>query len=205
MPRNRALDALTSLRSNWRLATQAGAWMAAVAGGFLLPPPRDISAGEASSALFVPFLLAVTLGLLALPVARFRAKRHAKLWAAISLASLCLGVAALFLYRDLRAAWSVEFEGERVVIGREDSLTALGKAYRAQHPEAEPRQIVRDTSGRPQVMWTAASIRRNTRLLEANYMACSVLFAVAVIGMLQATQSTGAAKRRARKTKGART
>ena len=178
-------DPASRWQSNWKRLTQAAAWLCASMAAFLLPPPRDISAGDQTTVAFTAFAVAFLVGIMAVPLAAFRRKTHVRAWVAVSAGFFLLGFTALLVYRDHRSRWSVPYAGERVVIGDDQSLTPLGREYRRRFPQYGGATLLANTGGKPALMWSEDAIRGHARTLDLLYIACASAFAIAVIAVLQ--------------------
>ncbi len=194
----------TAGAARWQRLTQAASWLCATVAAFLVPPPRDLSAGDNTTIAFTGFVVAFLVGMLAIPIAAFRRKKHVRMWAAVSSACFVLGCAALFAYRDHRARYSVPYAGERVVAGSDAQLTPLGREYRRRFPYRDPAALVANAGGRPALVWDADAIRANARTLDLLYVACATAFAAAVIALLQALDLVEARQSGARRAASAR-
>ncbi|HEX8985665.1 MAG TPA: hypothetical protein VF767_09545 [Bryobacteraceae bacterium] len=172
-------------QSNWKRLTQAASWLCATMAAFLLPPPRDLAAGDHTAVAFTAFVIAFLVGIMAVPLAAFRRKTHLRAWAAVSACFFLLGFAALLVYRDHRSRWSVPYAGDRVVIGDDQSLTPLGREYRRRFPEYGGATFLANTGGKPALMWSEDAIRGHARTLDLLYIACASAFAIAIISVLQ--------------------
>jgi hypothetical protein len=178
-------------QSNWRRLTQAAAWLCAVVAAFLSPPPRDIAAGDDTTVAFTAFLIAFLVGLMAIPLVRFRRRKQATAWAVAAAGFFLLGCAAFDQYRDHRARWSVPYAGARVVIGGPADLTPLGREYVQRFPQHDGATLVANTGGKPGMVWNGSAIRARARTLDLLYIACAAAFAGAIISMLQALEVMG--------------
>jgi hypothetical protein len=172
-------------QSNWRRLTQAAAWLCSALAAFLLPPPRDLAAGDNTTVAFTAFVVAFLVGMMAVPLAAFRRRAHVNAWAAVAAVLFVLGCAALLEYRDHRSRWSVPYAGERVVIGGSADLTPLGREYRARFPLYDGATLVYNTGGKPALVWRQDAIRSHARTLDLLYIACAATFAGAIISVLQ--------------------
>ncbi|HVX65295.1 MAG TPA: hypothetical protein VHA11_01765 [Bryobacteraceae bacterium] len=184
-------------QSNWRRLTQAAAWLCSALAAFLLPPPRDLAAGDNTTVAFTAFMVAFLVGVMAVPLAAFRRRTHARGWAAVAGALFVLGCVALFEYRDHRARWSVPYAGERVVTGGAADLTPLGREYRARFPLYDGATLVANTGGRPALVWRQEAIRSHARTLDLLYIACAAAFAGAIISVLQVLELLQSGRTRA--------
>jgi hypothetical protein len=173
-------------QSNWRRLTQVAAWLCSILAAFLLPPPRDLSAGDNTTVAFTAFVVAFLVGMMAVPLAAFRSRTHLTAWTAVSAGFFLLGCAALLEYRDHRARWSVPYAAERVVVGGPEDLTPLGREYRARFPQFDGATLVSNTGGKPALVWNEDAIRSHARTLDLLYIACAAAFAGAIISVLQA-------------------
>ena len=175
------------MRKSWLTLAQAAVWLGGVLGGFLLPPPVGVSAGDEKIWLRLgQFILAVLLGLAFFAGRQWNQRRHALRWCAAALVFLLLAVAAFFRYQQLTLAWTGNYAGQRVVIG--SAYTAQGVSYTTKNPSLSCDDLIFDFAGKTEDIWTRDSINRRRLLLAATYVSCLPLFTLCLIAVVQAVQ-----------------
>lgn len=135
-----------SAREQWGVLAQTGAWLLAVICTFVLPPPAGgEGAGKGTTEAFTAFFVAVLVGLMYVPVTRWRGHRYLRRWLAVTVASLATGTAAYVVYDHLRAEWTVPYDETRVTRGK--TYTALAQQHRAADPSVSDADLVEFAGG----------------------------------------------------------
>ena len=133
-------------------------------------PPLLVASGGILLALFWPLTSALsssevvrarlTCALLTLVVCAVVAllRRGMRPWVAISIAFVAgaAGVAVLLVHFDAESSCVAEYEGRGLIIGRE--YTAEGASYVARNPGHTASDLLLDTGGRVEPLWTSRSI-----------------------------------------------
>jgi hypothetical protein len=190
---------LQQIRRSWLAFAQLAVWLGGVLGGFLMPPPVGISAGEEKVWLRLgQFIVAVVLGLVFLAARRWNQRRHIVWWCGVALLSLSFAIGAFFRYQYLTLAWTGSYVGEKVVIG--SVHTPQGLAYATRNPNVSRDDLIFDFAGKTEDIWTRDSINRRRLILAATYISCLPLFAICVIAVVQSVQC-GSDQKRRKKTK----
>lgn len=192
---------LQQTRKSGLAMTQGAVWLGGILGGFLLPPPVGVSAGDEKIWLRLgQFIIAVVLGLVFFAAQRWTQPRHAFKWCGVALLSLVLAVAAFFRYQQLTIAWTANYNGDKVVIG--SVYTPLGKAHMEEDPKIPQDILISDFKGVTEDIWTRESINHRRLVLAATYVSCLPLFTICLIAVIQAAQcGVSLPKRRKRKPK----
>jgi len=174
-------------KQSWSLLAAFTTWLLAIIGGFLLPPPIGADQYEFSDVLSKLGLVVtiVLVGLLSVPLMKWKSKVYTLHWSVAGLASMFFAVVAFFSYLYLINNWTCLYNDNRLVIGSE--FTAHGKAYVESNPHrVSPRDWVMAHGGNVSEIWTDRSINRRCAILGLLYVATLPLFAVAMIGTLHA-------------------
>ena len=167
--------------------TQGGLWLGGILGGFLLPPPVGVGAGEEKVWLRLgQFIIAVVLGLVFFAAQRWNQPRHSIRWVGGALLFLALAVTAFFRYQQLTLAWTGNYEGEKVVTG--SAYTPHGLSYREKNPDVSRDDLIWQFDGVTENIWTRESINRRRLILAATYVSCLPLFTICLIAVVQAIQ-----------------
>ena len=186
-PRTNIKKWLQQTRKSGLAMTQGAVWLGGILGGFLLPPPAGVAAGDKKVWLRLgQFIIAVVLGLVFFAAQRWTQPRHAFKWCGVSLLSLALAVSAFFRYQQLTGAWTVNYNGDQVVVG--SVLTTQGQAFSEKNPKVGGEGLLDNFAGRAEDIWTRESINRRRLVLAATYVSCLPLFTVCLIAVIQAAQ-----------------
>jgi hypothetical protein len=175
---------LTRWRGSWLLLAQSAVWVLGIVAGFLLPPPVGTEAEGKVWVRFAQFVVTVIVGLVLLAALRWQRKKDTWRWAAVSASMLVLATGTFFGYQFSVAHWTARYDGNRVVVGAEQ--TALGREYQEQHPERTREEAVMDVAGAVTRLWTRESIDRRRLALAALYVLAMPLFTLCVIATVQA-------------------
>jgi len=188
---------LEQSRKSWVILAQGAAWVLGAIGGFLLPPPVGLAGTDDKTWLrFAQFFVAILIGLVFFGVLKWKQKKHAKGWWLAAAACLLLATAAFFNYQRLMAAWTGNYEEQRVVIG--SVYTPQGRAYAEKNPDLALDLLLGDFLGRAEDIWTRESINRRRLILAGIYVSCLPLFTVCLVAVIQAIQCLKSAKARKR-------
>src|SRR5438132_1506989 len=118
---------LEFMKKQWNLLTALCAWLATVIGGFWRQPPASTPETTTQLGSFGQFFLTLAVGLMAIPVHRYRQKRHTQAWAIAAIALVILTPVAYFLHDSYFTAWTSSYAGSRVIVGSDSALTEHGK------------------------------------------------------------------------------
>lgn len=180
-------NVLKRLKREWSRLAAFATWFALVIGAFLLPPPVGASqfgSGGRISKLAV-VVTAVVVGLIAVPLVRWSAKRHTWRWWKAAALSLFISVVSFFAYEWLVTTWTCSYDSQRVVIGSE--LTAHGREFVERHPQwITCEDWIMAHAGKVEEIWTRRSIDIRCIVLAFFYLVAWPLFALAIICALQA-------------------
>jgi hypothetical protein len=166
--------------------------LAAAGGAFclLLRPPVEADGGGrlyASVLGLLSLLLGIVPGLLLLW--RFPGRRYWIVWGAASIAALAALGLSLATYYDVRASYSVDHEGTRLVVGDVGDLTDLGRLHREVKPQATAEELVRLAAGQPHLVWKPEALHGHARVIERYYFLSCALAGAAAIGLVGAWRS----------------
>ncbi|HVR37110.1 MAG TPA: hypothetical protein VMS21_14805 [Methylomirabilota bacterium] len=176
---------LARSRKSWGLLAQAAVWVLGILGGFLLPPPAGVDAGDGQSLLrLAQFVATIVIGLILIAGHRWRLRRHAGRWATLSGLLLLLGLFSILGYQHLAGTWTASYLDDRVVVGAE--FTEQGARHAAAHPELSTSDLVFEFAGNTENIWTAESIRQRRLILAVLYLGNVPLFTVCLMAMVQA-------------------
>lgn len=194
---------MLNLKKNWNLLARPALWLSGTLGTFVWPPPRDLTAADTFSTTgLVRFLIAILLGFFVLLTTKSTSGTHARWWAAASLGATLAFLASVFVYQDNAKEKTVNYDGIQVVIG--SIYTPMGQQYVEKRKAATAADMVLDSAGRPDLIWTQDSLRRNARQLTLLYIVSMVTGASAIMSLLQAIELSQKRARRRKSPAGAR-
>ena len=168
------------------------AWIAAAAIGVasiaavLARPPSvltDVETGGQST-----FAALVSAAIVALAVLPFIARRGAirpQTWLAVALVALALGVGSFSAGGYAQRACIARYGDKPVLIGTD--LTTLGATYAKANPELSNDELLFDSAGVPERMWTRSSISRCRALMSSTYFLWIPFLVVCLVATVQAT------------------
>jgi predicted membrane channel-forming protein YqfA (hemolysin III family) len=176
---------LYGTQRTWASLTKSGVWIAAVIGGFLLPPPVGAGQfGEANWTRLAQFVIVVVVGLILVFTSKYQSRKHAAGWALVAAGSIVIAVASLFAYLNFAEMWTTNYYGERLVVGTE--LTELGKDYETANKGVSTETRVEDFAGRVDTIWTRESIQSRRLTLGLAYLGTLPFFTLAILSVVQA-------------------
>src|SRR5437867_2840159 len=151
---------LDFLKKWWNVVTELSAWIGIVIGGFWREPPVSTSQTTSTLGSFGQFFLTLAIGLMAIPVYRYRQRRHSRAWVVTGLTLVVLTPVAYFLHNWYATAWTCPYAGTLVVVGPDAELTDHGKKYKADNPDLTCEQILWNHAGNTGEVWAKNSIDR---------------------------------------------
>jgi hypothetical protein len=189
-------DVLKQSRKSWVMLTQTTVWVAGAIAAFLLPPPSSMPEESRVWVRFAQFVITVVIGMVLLAVLRWKQKKDALRWGALSMLFLFLGTACFFSYQIFAARWTAIYNERPVVIG--DVYTALGREYHEQNPHLRPEDLLKHFTGKVEKIWTRESLQQRRLILAAIYVLAMPLFTICIMSIVQALQCA-VAKTKSRK------
>jgi FtsH-binding integral membrane protein len=173
------------LKRYWRGLSQTGAWLVGIISVFAFPPPEEVgSDSEQTFRAFCVFILAVLLGILAIPLTKYKGKKGALGWAVTAGIALLAGGVLFFEYQNQRAEYSAKYEQKRIVVG--SILTSAGQMYATHEAGFTKEKAVFDAGGKPALIWQSASIHKNANRLHTTYTFVVVFLALSAVLAIQA-------------------
>ncbi len=151
----------TKLKKAWKEITLLGAWIATIAGAFLIPLPSWTNSATTSNfyVKFIIFFATVIAGFLVLYSLRHKT---IKTWTYLSIISFILLTISFISYSYLREKNTLPYEGKDLIIGKirieNDPLTILEKSNQF---ELTRENILKHVQGNCEKIWTSESINKN--------------------------------------------
>jgi len=195
----RLQDTLRTVRKNWTLIAQSGAWLFGLVASFLTPLPyeSDFSTvtggpggnGTAHVAALGRVVVVVLVGLFLLPALRWRAARHAWKWGAVSAVFLVILLGGFFVLDGVTNACVVTYRGSRLLIGT--TYTPEATSY-LQNNRVTTRELIDQYNvSRMDRIWTTESMLGCRRRLLVLYFMMLPISIVTILSTLQAIRCIG--------------
>jgi TIR domain-containing protein len=173
-------------RQSWLAAAAAG--LAAAASALTTPPPVLLDSEGVTRSIFAGLVSAAIVALTFLPSIVYRGVHRQRMWTAIAIATLALGVGSFAASGYAQRTCTTRYAGKPIVIGTE--LTPLGAAYKQSHPELSSDDLLFDAAGAPDRLWTRASIDRCRTLISTSYFLWIPFLVACLLAVVQALPST---------------
>ena len=168
----------------WTALAQGAAWVLAIIGGFLLPPPTGTSEeGERIWLQLAAFIITVLVGLMFIAGQRWKKRKHLVWWGATSAVLLVLAIAAFLAYQLLSSSRTCKHNNKLVVIGTEYTQQAM--RFMEKHPDHSCEYLLDSAAGKVDDIWTKESIDHTRMHLAITYISCIPLFALCIIAVVQ--------------------
>jgi hypothetical protein len=158
------MPGLTALSRSWRgllvaLATVAATVVAALA--------KPVSLTGTQPAIFAAFLSATLTATFLVPLLIDRHRRHATIALISAAVLLSLGAAAYLYSGSVQGRCIVKYNGRDVLVGTR--MTALGTAFRTEHPEETAADLIDNARGDVELVWTRESIESCRARIASTY------------------------------------
>jgi amino acid transporter len=180
---------ITNLKTHWRLLLQVSTWLLAILSSFILVPPIWDFKEDATWFGFTHFLVAALVGLSFLPISKWSKRKHKSKWWVFTVLSLIVGSVIFFAYQSLRAAWTVDYNGTRAIVGQTytpDALNYKAEILAKEHRAITNEELLLDYAGQTEHIWLIEEIHRRRLILAGIYVALIAVFAVTIISIIQA-------------------
>jgi hypothetical protein len=155
----------------------------------LTPPPAAVVEAEAGGRwTFAALASAAIVTIAILPFVLWRGAARPKMWAALAIGALALGVGSFSADAYVQRACTVRYANRPVIIGTD--LTPLGAAYRQANPELSSDDLLFDAAGVPERIWTRSSIGRCSAFIRSTYFLWIPFLVVCLVATAQAVPTT---------------
>jgi len=172
-----------------RVWLAAGAVLLAAIAAALVPAPPAMAGGaDATPRAFAALASAAIVTLAILPFVVWRSAARPRVWVAMAVLSLALGLASFSAGGFAQRACTARYGDRPVVIGTD--LTPLGAAYRQANPELSSDDLLFDAAGVPERIWTRSSIGRCTSFISSTYFLWIPFLAVCLVATAQAVPTS---------------
>lgn len=173
------------VKKYWNSIAVVGTAVMAIIGGFILSPPIGaVQAKVENVSKFGQFVVTLCCGLILFWALRYRGRRHAPSWWIVSAISFVAGIVAWFLYYHFTIAWTAEYQGQLLVVG--SKLASHGQHWMERHPSSTNKDLLSAATGQVDWVWTEDSVQSRIQGLIVMYIACIPLFAISIVGVVQA-------------------
>lgn len=195
---------LKFIKNNFLILLQLSIWILSIITPFILTPPR-LSTDQADNVWlkFSQVILAIFIGILFVPIRKYRKVRYATKWWLVSIVLFILNMVCIFWYTEVINYRTVRLEVgrgqfERFVIGSE--YTGSTKKYKKQEEDSTKivlsnEELIMQTGGDFEQIWTENSILKNKALVFFLY--CFLLMALTsnILSVVQAIRCLGTFKK----------
>ena len=172
-----------------RVWLAAGAVLLAGIAAALVPQPLAIAGAAAGTPrAFAALASAAIVTLAILPFLVWRSAARPRVWVAMAVLSLALGLASFVAGGYAQRGCTARYGDRPVVIGTD--FTPLGAAYRQENPELSSDELLFDAAGVPERIWTRSSIDRCTVFLSSTYFLWIPFLAVCLVATAQAVPTS---------------
>jgi TIR domain len=150
----------------------------------LTPPPAAAIAAAGGRWTFPALASAAIVTLAILPFIVWRNAAQPKVWVAVALAALLLGMGTFSVGGYALRACTARYADRSVIIGTD--LTPLGAAYKQSNPELSSDELLFDAAGVPERIWTRRSIGRCSAFISSTYFLWIPFLVVCLLATAQA-------------------
>jgi hypothetical protein len=171
-----------------RVWLAAGTVLVAAIAAARFPPPTAIAGTTESPWAFAALASAAIVTLAILPFVVWRSAARPRVWVAMAIASLMLGLFSFVTAAYAQRACTARYAGRSVVIGTD--LSPLGAAYREANPGLSGDDLLFDAAGVPERIWTEESIGRCAVLVSGTYFLWIPFLAVCLVATAQAVPTS---------------
>lgn len=178
---------LNGLKNRWNHLTDLSAWLGLSIWSFWREPPVYSTQASTQLGSFGQFFLTLAVGLMAIPVFRYRQRQHTGGWSIVAVVLFLMTPGAYFLNDWCVTTWTCPYSASRVVVGPDAARTKHGIEYMDEYPDKTCEQIVWDHAGKVEEVWKKDSIETRRLTLDILYVAFLPLFAGSMICVIQAS------------------
>jgi TIR domain len=180
------------MRSGARLLPRGrGAWLllgtalAATAAAVFLPQPGGLSDGdEGTRSAFAALVSAALVALALAPFVSRIGPQRRPIAFTVAAIGLALGAASFAAGGYAQRACTARYDGKPVIVGT--NLTEVGAKYLAANPGLSKDELLFDSAGVPDRLWTRASIDRCRTLVAGTYFLWVPCLAVSLFATIAA-------------------
>jgi hypothetical protein len=144
----------------------------------------DGGAGRAFAALSSAAIVAIAI----LPFIVWQAAARPAIWIATAIVALALGIVSYSAAGYVQRTCTARYAERPVVVGTE--MTPLGAAYKQQNPELSRDELLFDSAGAAERLWTPDSIGRCRGYIGTTYFLWIPFLVVCLLATAQAVPAT---------------
>jgi hypothetical protein len=172
-------------RHTWLAVSVAVA--AGIAAG-LAPVPAGLAAADArTTAVFAALGSIAIVAVAILPFLLWRSAWRRLVWVGVAIVALALGGLSFAAGGYAQRQCTAHYAGAPVIIGSE--LSTLGAAYSRDNPELSNDELLFDSAGVAERVWTRRSIDRCRTVVGSSYFLWMPFLAVCLLAAVQAMPS----------------
>lgn len=186
------LKAFAFMKQTWGILLQISVWILSMIGAFLLPPPLyDIKADNDNLMWFQfsKFFIAGIIGLMLIPIQKWKGTKFLWYWWLFSIAIFILCVGAYFLYNNHIDEWTLPYGGSRIVIGNTmlpDAIKLKDSLSQSIHSKISDKELIMYQTGENESIWQIDEIISHRHYLEYLYIFSVAMFSIFSISLIQA-------------------
>jgi hypothetical protein len=155
-----------------------------LAAGLAAAPP-GLTAGEArTTSIFAALVSIAIVSVSILPFVVWRSAWRRLVWVSVASLALALGAISFAAGGYAQRACTARYAGRAVMIGSE--LSILGATYARDNPQLSNDELLFDSAGVAERVWTRRSIDRCRTLVGSTYFLWMPFLAVCVLAVVQA-------------------
>ena len=167
---------------------QASTWILSIAATFVFTPPIWNINEDVIWNRFAHFVVAAIVGLSLFPISIWSKRKHRlKIWL-ITVSCLVLSIVTFFYYQSLRAAWTIDYDAKRVIIGgtyTPDALSYKARVFDQEHRVINDQELLMNYGSDLSAVWVEEEIRQRRLVFAAIYVALISLLAISIIGLIE--------------------
>jgi hypothetical protein len=174
-----------------RLGRHGRVWLsgagiaAAVCAAVLIPVPAALAGpGAGATSAFAAFASAAIVAFSIFPFVMWRGALRRAIWIAAAAVALGLGLGSFLAGVYVERVCTATYAGKAIVVGTE--LTPLGMKYREANPHQSRDEMLFDSAGDVQRIWTRASITRCRSLIGGTYFLWMPFLIASLLAAVQA-------------------
>jgi hypothetical protein len=168
--------------------TVAAVLLAGLAAALAPPPAVLVAIEDGARWIFAALASAAIVAFTSLPFFLSRSAARPTILVALAVAALALGVGSYSAGAYAQRACTARYADKPVIIGTE--LTTLGAAYRQANPELSSDDLLFDSAGVPERIWTRVSIGRCRAFISSTYFLWIPFLVVCLLAAAQAVPTT---------------
>ena len=171
-----------------RLGLAAAAVALAAVGAAIAAPPSAIADGSGAGRAFAALSSAAIVAIAILPFIVWREAARPAAWIAAAVITLVLGVGSYAAAGYAQRSCTARYADRSVVIGTQ--MTPLGATYQRQNPGLSRDELLFDSAGVAERLWTSDSIGRCRGYIGTTYFLWIPFLVVCLLATAQAVPGT---------------